>query len=485
MEWDSLASLASLVAAQKIFLCADSRKVTPGCVFFALPGNTVDGGVFIEDAVSRGAAWVVCRPEHTRLCGPAKPIVCLNPRQAMGSLANAFYETASLPFPVIGVTGTNGKTTVTYLLDHMFLAGKKKTGVLGTITYRWPGHEEDAPLTTPDCLELHAMFAQMRETGVEVACMEVSSHALEQDRVAGVAFKGAVFTNLTQDHLDYHKDMEAYFQAKSRLFLHAEGRPFTDRVMAVGTDNIWGAKLARMLPEPIRYGLQPRPEKNGRYLKGEILSNAPEGLHLRMSFEDRIWDLKSPLVGQFNAENLLAVQALGLGLNFNPADFKCFETFGGVPGRLERILNPQEFNIFVDYAHTPDALINVLSALRSAGFKRLVTVFGCGGNRDRTKRPLMGEAVAQLSDVAVLTSDNPRHEDPEAIMNDTMPGLAGAGLVIKEVDRRQAIKKALELLLPGDALLVAGKGHERTQQIGSVKYPFSDQQVIREMLGCV
>lgn len=485
MERDSLAFLASLVAAQKISLCIDSRKATPGCVFLALPGSTVDGGVFIEDAVNRGAAWVVCRPEHVQHCGQANPIVSLEPRQALGSLANAFYNTASLPFPVIGVTGTNGKTTVTYLLDHLFQVGGKKTGVLGTITYRWPGYEEDAPLTTPDCLELHAMLAQMREADVDVACMEVSSHALEQDRVAGVAFKGAVFTNLTQDHLDYHKDMEAYFRAKSRLFLRAGGQPFTDRVMVVGTDNIWGQNLARMLPDAIGYGLQSCPAKNGRYLKGEILSSAPQGLHLRMCFEDRIWEFRSPLVGRFNAENLLAVQALGLGLDFNPADVQCFETFCGVPGRLERISNSQHLDIFVDYAHTPDALVNVLSALRSAGFKRIVTVFGCGGNRDRTKRPRMGEAVAQLSDIAVLTSDNPRHEDPETIMNDVMPGLAGAKTVFTEPDRREAIKKALDVLLPGDALLVAGKGHERTQQIGAVKYPFSDQQIIREMLGCV
>ena len=192
----------------------------------------------------------------------------------------------------------------------------------------------------------------------------------------------------------------------------------------------------------------------------------------------------SPLVGNYNAENLLAVQAVALGFGLDPEAFRCFETFCGVPGRLERILNPQNLDVFVDYAHTPDALINVLNALRGAGFKRIVTVFGCGGNRDRAKRPLMGEAVARLSDVAVLTSDNPRHEEPEAIMADVMPGLSGAAEVFADPDRRRAIEKGLELLHPGDALLIAGKGHESTQQIGDVKHPFSDQQTVREILGC-
>ena len=203
-----------------------------------------------------------------------------------------------------------------------------------------------------------------------------------------------------------------------------------------------------------------------------------------MCIRDRTWELHSPLVGRFNAENLLAVQALALGFDLTPADFQCFETFNGVPGRLERIPNPANLDIFVDYAHTPDALVNVLTSLRGAGFQRIVTVFGCGGDRDRTKRPLMGEAVARFSDVAVLTSDNPRHEDPEAIMADVMPGLKGAGQVLREPDRGTAILKALDLLKPGDVLLVAGKGHERTQQIGDVKHPFSDQRIIREILGC-
>ena len=455
----------------------------PRLCFVALPGSSADGSQFIADAVARGAGYVVCRPESAGNCGEAEVVDCADPRQALGLLARARYGTASLPFPVVGVTGTNGKTTTTYLLDHLFASAGKKTGVLGTVSYRWPGHHEDAPMTTPDCLDVHTMLADMRAAGVDMAFMEVSSHALDQNRVAGVGFGGAVFSNLTQDHLDYHHDMETYFKAKAKLFLDGDGKPFADRVMAIGTDNPWGARLAGMAPEAIGFGLTAS-GASGRYLEGKVLSSTTAGLRLHARFEGREWKFTSPLVGNYNAENLLAVQAVALGFGLDPEAFRCFETFCGVPGRLERILNPQNLDVFVDYAHTPDALINVLNALRGAGFKRIVTVFGCGGNRDRAKRPLMGEAVARLSDVAVLTSDNPRHEEPEAIMADVMPGLSGAAEVFADPDRRRAIEKGLELLHPGDALLIAGKGHESTQQIGDVKHPFSDQQTVQEILGC-
>ena len=232
-----LSLLESRVAAQGMELCIDSRKATPGCVFVALPGSSADGSQFIADAVARGAGYVVCRPESAGNCGEAEVVDCADPRQALGLLARARYGTASLPFPVVGVTGTNGKTTTTYLLDHLFASAGKKTGVLGTVSYRWPGHHEDAPMTTPDCLDVHTMLADMRAAGVDMAFMEVSSHALDQNRVAGVGFGGAVFSNLTQDHLDYHHDMETYFKAKAKLFLDGDGKPFADRVMAIGTDN--------------------------------------------------------------------------------------------------------------------------------------------------------------------------------------------------------------------------------------------------------
>ncbi len=484
MNMYPLSLLEARVAAEGLDLCIDSRRVTPGCVFVALPGSRTDGASFIADAVAKGAAYVVCSPEAAEHCGKAEVVDCADPRQALGLLARARYGTGRLGFPVVGVTGTNGKTTTTYLLDHLFASAGYRTGVLGTVSYRWPGYCQDAPMTTPDCLDVHADLASMREAGVQAAFMEVSSHALDQQRVAGIDFGGAVFTNLTQDHLDYHGDMENYFQAKRRLFVDDGGKAFSDRVMAIGTDGEWGLRLARLAPEAIGFGLGPQPEGVRRYMRARVLSSDTAGLRLHVLFEGREWELSSPLVGNFNAENLLGVQAIAVGMGLSPEVFSCFETFCGVPGRLERIPNPQGLDIFVDYAHTPDALVNVLTSLRGAGFGRIVTVFGCGGDRDRTKRPLMGAAVARLSDVAVLTSDNPRHEDPEAIMHDVMPGLASAHEVIADADRRQAIRKALAMLRPGDALLVAGKGHESTQQIGDVRHPFSDQQTIRELLGC-
>lgn len=464
-------------------ICIDSRQVKPGSIFVALPPSEegkLGGAAFIADAMTNGAKYVVCKPEDSTVClkNQVEIVDCADPRKALGLLAQARYGTDALSFPLVGVTGTNGKTTCTYLLSHLMHSAGRKTGVIGTIAYLWPGHRELAPMTTPDCLQMHSMLESMQKENVDVVCMEVSSHALDQDRLAGMTFSGAIFTNLTQDHLDYHKDMAHYFQAKAKLF---QQYCSASAVRVIGTDNIWGQKLFSLFPNAIGYGLTA--QKNRNFLFGEILSNSTNGLHLRMTYEGKSWELKTPLIGRFNAENLLAVQALGLG--FGLTDFQAFETFNGVSGRLERIPDPAGGrHIFVDYAHTPDALLNVLATLKDVGFQRIVTVFGCGGDRDRTKRPLMGEAVAQYSDVAVLTSDNPRHEDPQAIMNDVMPGLKKSKHLVCEPDRHKALGMALELLKPGDALLVAGKGHEQTQQIGDIKHPFSDQSILKEMLGC-
>ena len=324
------------------------------------------------------------------------------------------------------------------------------------------------------------MLAAMAAAGADTAVMEVSSHALEQQRVGGVPFAGALFTNLTQDHLDFHPDMLSYFKAKARLFLEV---PRDDKAMAVNADDEWGRRLLELCPSALSYGLQ-----NGlpgrRHLHGELLSAGTDGCRLRMTLDRESWELHSPLVGAFNASNLLAVQALALELGLKPEQLAALSGFAGVCGRLERVPNPQGLHVFVDYAHTPDALINVLKALRGAGFRRIVAVFGCGGNRDRTKRPLMGQAVARYADVAVLTSDNPRFEDPEAILRDVLPGLAEARETVVEVDRRAATARGLELLGPDDALLIAGKGHEDYQIIQGVKHHYSDQEVVRELLGC-
>ena len=479
----TFATLLEQVEKGGIEVRADSRQVGPGDVFVAVPGATEDGARFIPAAREAGAAVIVCTPETAAACGETpscRVIPHPDPREALWRLAAARRHTAAHPLRTLGITGTNGKTTSAYLLEHLFTAAGHKTGVLGTVSYRWPGHVENAPLTTPDPLSIHAMLARMAEAGVDTAVMEVSSHALEQQRVGGIPFAGALFTNLTQDHLDFHPDMERYFAAKARLFREL---PAQDKAFAVNADDAWGRRLLADCPAALSYGLHTATDGR-RHLQGEILHSGTDGLHLRMSLEGESWELRSPLVGQFNALNLLGVQALALELGLPQASLQALAGFRGVPGRLERVENPRGLNVFVDYAHTPDALVNVLQALRGAGFRRILAVFGCGGNRDRGKRPRMGEAVARYADVAVLTSDNPRFEDPEAILQDVLPGLKEAREVLVEVDRRTATRKALEMLGPQDALLIAGKGHEDYQIIQGVKHHYSDQEVVREILGC-
>ncbi len=483
----SFAVLCEKVAAEQLDLVTDSRAVRLGSVFIALPGVHVNGADFIEAAEDSGAAYVLCREEDAARCTKAIPVACEDVHKALGDLATARYGTDTLPFPVIGVTGTNGKTTVTYLLDHVLRHSGRATGVIGTVAYRWPGYEQQASMTTPDCIQMHAMLAKMRAAHVQAVSVEVSSHALEQNRLAGIPFSGAVFTNLTQDHMDYHETMDRYFMAKARLFTEV---PFADKVMAVCVDDAHGERVAHLVQKAKNlwtFGLGTALEglPTNRHLQGELTNISPKGFTLTMRLgSEKTWSISTNLVGKYNAQNLLAVQAMGLGLGLLPQDFTCLADFMGVPGRLERIANPKGLNVFVDYAHTPDALENMLIAMREAGFARILCVFGCGGNRDKTKRPLMGEVVARLSDVAILTSDNPRFEEPNAILGDVRPGLAKAKQVVENVDRREAIQEALDMLGPNDALIVAGKGHENTQEINGIKHPFSDQQTIRELLGC-
>jgi UDP-N-acetylmuramoyl-L-alanyl-D-glutamate--2,6-diaminopimelate ligase len=463
---------------------AHSGKVGAGDVFVAVPGPKADGAGFIPDALARGAAWVVAAPGVRLPEGATARLVTRDdPRHALGDLAQAAFGTAGHGYKLVGVTGTNGKTTISYILEQLFGGSGRKVGVLGTVSYRWPGFSMDAPLTTPDCLSLHEMLARMDKAGVDLAVMEVSSHALDQQRVAGLAYDAAVLTNLTQDHLDYHKDMETYFQAKARLFREL---PNEGKAWVVNYEDPYGLRLLR---EGLRagrsvlgYGLE-TPPAGMPAIRAEIRAMNAAGLELAVEFEGRRFELVSPLVGRHNAMNLLAAMGVGFKLGLRESDMQALAGFTGVSGRLERVTNPNGLNVFVDYAHTPDALVNVLSAVKALGVRRLVCVFGCGGNRDRAKRPLMGQAVCSHADVAVLTSDNPRHEDPLAIIEDVKPGLSGCARVVIEPDRRKAIALALEGLTGNDALVVAGKGHEPYQQIGDVKHPFSDQQVVRELLG--
>ncbi len=456
-----------------------SGQVKPGDVFVALPGTQTDGSLYIPQAVQNRAAWVVY-PEHIRPVrreSEVRFVPCRDVVSALGQLAAARYRTdCSRPF-LIGITGTNGKTTVSYLIEHLFRSAGQECGVIGTISYRWKGRERAADLTTPGCLDLHAMLAQMAAEGVEVACMEVSSHALAQRRTAGLVFDLTVFTNLTQDHLDYHQDMESYFQVKSQLFTA------TRSPSVLNFDDPYGYRLAEWARPGRGFSLTKKRIMGWPCLQGRVERLDRTGQVLIMEDENHgTWSLRSGLVGRHNACNLLTAQAVGLELGLEPRQLLSLESFTGPPGRLQRIFNPQGLDIFVDYAHTPDALDNVLSTVKELDFERLFVVFGCGGNRDPGKRPLMGRAVARHADVAVLTSDNPRHEDPEQIMQSVLPGLKGCPRVKLLADRRQAILWALEALGPKDALIIAGKGHECTQQIGDLKRPFSDEQVALECL---
>ncbi len=484
---------------------ADSRKVQAGYIFVAICGAQDDGAQYISAAVEAGAHYVLCTAEVAQAHAAQHPhVVFVNhatPRAAQWALASAYHGTEHIwqEMRVIGVTGTNGKTTMAYLMEHLFSSLGYKVGVMGTVSYRWPGHEEVAPLTTPDSISVHAMLSAMHKAGVQVAIMEVSSHALEQERVGGVVFSAAAFSNLTQDHLDYHKDMQNYFEAKALLFTQC---PSAEKHFAINIDDAWGRQLtARVADKPQGYSfaLQNGAEacRAQNHVQGEICSMSTKGLHLKMRLENaqgtQEWELISPLVGAFNASNLLAVQSVALGMGVRVEELQHLAQFYGVCGRLERVQNAENLDVFVDYAHTPDALVNVLQALQGAGFTKIITVFGCGGNRDRTKRPLMGEAVAKLSQVAVLTSDNPRKEEPQAILDDVLPGLQSGGSVeiFVQVDRRLATQQALEILREAvkngehGAVLIAGKGHEDYQIIGEVKYPYSDQKTVQELCTCV
>ncbi|MCL1889773.1 MAG: UDP-N-acetylmuramoyl-L-alanyl-D-glutamate--2,6-diaminopimelate ligase [Desulfovibrionaceae bacterium] len=497
----SFSALLEFVAQKQTCPRTHSGQVRPGDSFILMPPAQAggQGGLdYLREALAGGAEYLVYAASQKtelearleELAGNASRPVLVQVedcRAALGDLAVACFAAAGPSLGLCGITGTNGKTSCTYMLEHLLGASGHKVGVIGTINYRWPGVRRPSCLTTPGCLELHSMIREMREAGTGTVIMEVSSHALAQKRVAGLSFGGALWTNLTQDHLDFHQDMEEYYQYKAALFLGPEegGVPARDKARAINGDDAHGRRLldecAGLPGLTIAYGLGKQSRK--RHLQGEILSLGPEGLRLKHNFHGQVWEIASPLVGRFNAMNLLGVEALALALGMEPEDFGVLENFTGAPGRLERIANRQGLHIFVDYAHTPDALEKALGALRDAGFKRLIAVFGCGGNRDRGKRPLMGRVVSRLAEVAVLTSDNPRLEDPLAIIRDVLPGMDGPAERHIREDRRTATALALELAKPGDAVLVAGKGHEDYMILGEKKIHYSDQETLRELLG--
>ncbi len=469
--------IVRLADAEIAHLAYDSRRVGPQSLFFAIQGEKADGHRFIPQALERGAVAIVSErsapPEFANYWVRVSHI-----RRALGEAAGIFFGHPDRKLEMVGITGTNGKTTTSYLLESVFQSAGMPCGVFGTIAYRFSGRSVEAINTTPESLDLFAYLDELVRSGGKAAAMEVSSHALAQERVWGIRFGCAIFTNLTRDHLDYHGDFEHYFLAKRRLF-EGLGTPPPD-ISVLNIDDSWTTRLLELgLPYVITYGLDPaaqvRPVKT---------SHNGAGMEATLSTPQGNLGIRSALVGRANLMNILAATAAGIALGLDPAKIaQGIEALRAVPGRLERVDEGQPFLVLVDYAHTDDALKNVLTTARELTRRRLIVVFGCGGDRDRTKRPLMGEVAGTLADLAVLTSDNPRSEDPLRIMSDALVGLQKTGKpYLAEVDREAAIRKALETAGPGDVVVLAGKGHETYQVLKDRTIPFDDREVARRML---
>ena len=448
-------------------LAYSSRSVSPGALFFCVPGFKADGHDFAADAVERGAVALVCE----RPLGLGVPEVVVDGvRATMGPVAARFHGNPTAELRVAGITGTNGKTTTAFLVRDILEAAGHRTGLLGTVKQVVGGVEEPVEHTTPEAIDLQATFRRMLDGGDEACVMEVSSHALELGRAEGIRFACRVFTNLTQDHLDFHDDMEAYFLAKRRLF---DG----PGPAVVNLDDPYGRRLAADLEDPIAYAVDTKAAYRARDVHFDVT-----GARFTADTPDGPLELRTPLPGLFNVSNALAAFAVTRALGVDAATAAAaLSTAGRVPGRLEPIEEGQGFGVFVDFAHTPDSLDNVLRAARELTEGRLHVVFGAGGDRDRAKRPLMGEAAASRADRVIVTSDNPRSEDPEAIVAEVMEGTGPD--VDREPDRRRAIALAIETAHPGDVVVIAGKGHEQGQEFeAGRKEPFDDREVAREAL---
>ena len=469
-------------------LTDDSRKVEPGSLFVAVKGERVDGHDFLSSVLAAGAAAVVM---EQRVPVESIPSVRVrNSREALGILGSRFFRDPSAALRMIGVTGTNGKTTTTYIVKAMLEAASRRVGLIGTVGYLVGKELIPASHTTPGALELQGLFARMVEARLDTLVMEVSSHALALDRTAGSEFDVAVFTNLTQDHLDFHVDMESYFQAKLKLFaeLGAAGATKPNKRAIINIDDPWGARILRACTVPAwTYGLRHEAD-----LRAEDVALSAAGTTFTLCSPFGSCAIQSRLVGEHNVSNLLA--AIGVVLQEGLTLDQVRSAVGAVstvPGRFELVEAGQDFTVVVDYAHTEDALVRLLTAAQALRTGRIITVFGCGGDRDRTKRPKMGRVAVQLSDVVVLTSDNPRTEDPAAILREVEVGVKEALAERAHVqyqmmpDRRAAIAAAIQEAKPGDMVLIAGKGHEDYQILGTTKYHFDDREVARETIGTI
>ena len=453
----------------------DSRKIEKDFLFVAIRGSRQNGNEFIQQALSRGAAAVVTDdPKETPKGAPV--IIVPECRSAIANLASVFYGKPSRAMRLIGVTGTNGKTTSTYLIEHFLKEQNKNVGVIGTVNYRFGGKETPAKETTPGPLRIQQLLAEMRDARCEYVAMEVSSHALDQNRVGGIDFEAALFTNLTQDHLDYHKTLEAYFECKSRLFSALS----PEKLAILNADDAWIEPLKKKLSSRVMtYGI-----KNHSEVKATGIEKKGPRTSFSVEYKGRKFPAESPLIGLHNVYNTLGALAVMAGLGFDmETAVRQLSSFPGVPGRLEAVNYGQNFLVFVDFAHTPDGLENVLSTLKPYQRNRLTVVFGCGGDRDSGKRPKMAAIAGRYCDFVYVTSDNPRSEDPKKIAEDVRRGFPGHFKNYAVIlDRKKAIRQALLSARQDDIVLLAGKGHETTQVLADQTIPFSDRKEAERVL---
>jgi len=463
----------------------DSRKIERGDCFVALRGAGTDGHKFVEAAVEKGAKVVVLEqdatlPDSYFMHTHVVKVVVPDSRKALALLSANFFGLPSRDLTMVGVTGTNGKTTTTHLVKAILEAAGQRVGLIGTIEYKIGDEVLPASHTTPESLELNGMLAQMLKSGCQSVSMEVSSHALHQSRVFGIDYDVAVFTNLTQDHLDYHGTMEEYFKAKKILF---DGLA-EDAVAVTNCDDEWGIKIVSTTKaRTISYGVSENAD-----VRATDIRLSMDGTTFKVRSANKEYSLSSTLVGRFNVYNILSAYSTGIALGYEHEKIALgINSVKNVRGRFERIPSPKGWTAIVDYAHTPDALEKCLRTIHDVlpkeGRGQIITVFGAGGDRDKTKRPLMGKIAGSLSDIAIVTSDNPRTEDPQQIINEIVAGIPREAVVSREVDRRTAIHTALQQARAGDVVLIAGKGHEDYQVIGKEKRHFSDREVVQDFIG--
>ncbi len=463
-------------------IAVDSRRVSPGDLFIAIPGGRHNGADYIAQAKDRGAVGVVLEEFTSAVNGNLAQIKASDARRALALISNRFFNYPAAGLKLIGVTGTNGKTTVSILARSVLEAAGIATGLLGTIYYGIGERRLPSGLTTPAPPRLQELLAEMKRAQVTQAVLEVSSHAIAQERLAGLEFSTAVFTNLTREHLDFHRTLEEYRAAKLRFFqtLHHGSLPPERKKAIVNLDDPLAKKILGEISVPaVTYGFSPRADLSASHpLPGR------DGTRFKIHWQDAIVPARIKMPGRHNVANALAVIAIGLSEGIAvEAIVKTLERSPGIPGRLERVETGRGFDLFVDYAHTPAGLENVLKTLRGLYPKRLIVVFGCGGDRDVGKRPLMGRAAARWADRTILTSDNPRSEDPAAIIEAIRAGIPRGAKGIRRIeDRREAIEEACRAARPGDAVLIAGKGHEREQIFSNRIIPFDDREAARKVL---